>query len=72
MRPFRRERLTREVIDGAILLAVDLSMRPEIPSGPEDLDVSKDDNKRFLQWYKGMVIVTLMVIQAPLLPLLSL
>ncbi len=42
MRPFRRERL---VTDGAILLAADLSMPAEIPSEPEDLDVSKDDNK---------------------------
>ncbi len=37
--------MNRAVTDGALLLAVDLSMRAEIPSGPEDLDVSKDDNK---------------------------
>ena len=42
IRPLWRERLNRVVTDGAILLAVDLSMRAEILSGPEDLDVSRD------------------------------
>jgi len=42
LRPLWRERLNRVVTDGAILLAVDLSMRAEILSGPEDLDVSRD------------------------------
>lgn len=36
-RPVLRERLNIVVTDGAILPAVDLSMRAEIPSGPEDL-----------------------------------
>ena len=39
MRPHWRERLNRVVTDDAILIAVNLSMRAEVPSGPVDLDV---------------------------------
>ena len=39
MRPHWRERLNRVVTDDVILIAVDLSMRAEVPSGPVDLDV---------------------------------
>jgi len=42
--PLWRERFNRVVTNGAILLAVDLSMRAEILSGPEDLDMSRDVN----------------------------
>ena len=51
MFPTRRDTATLEreikqvVTDGAILLAVDLSMCAEILSGPEDFDVSRDVNK---------------------------
>ena len=33
------------VTDGTILIAVNLSMRADIPPGPVDLDVPKDANK---------------------------
>ena len=47
MWPPWRERLNRVVTDSPILLAVDLSVRGEIPSGSisEDLDVFRDGNK---------------------------
>ena len=37
--------MNRAVTDGAILIAVDLSMHADIPLEPADLDVSRDANK---------------------------
>ena len=40
-RPFEIERLSSFASDGAILGAVDFSMRPEMPSRPLALDTSR-------------------------------
>ena len=56
-RPLVMEALNNLVSDGAIALAVDLSMRAEIPSGPLALDVSRDfSNPRTSSSVQRMVL----------------
>jgi len=46
-RPVRRDRFRRLVTEGVMLLAVDLSIMADIPSGPVALEVSRQDRKKW-------------------------